>query len=166
MASKKKIDSKYEDEYVPISLDNIEVQWAHLIEPDVAFGGNKWCVDLILPDELAGEMEAAGFNIKERKDKDGKIIGKNVVTAKKEVMTKKGKNDPPKLFGPDGKPGWDKPIGNGSICNLRLTARKWPISSSITLYIEKAQIVKHVEYTKGADDSFGDTTGGSEPEPF
>lgn len=156
-----KIDKKYTEQYVPIRVDGVEVMWAHLIEADTAFGGNKWCVDIILPDELAAEMEAAGFNVKAQKDKEGKVIAKNVVTAKKEVMTKNGENTPPALFGPDGKPGWDKPIGNGSICNVKMTARKWPVSSTITLYVEQVQVVKHVEYTAGG--GFEDTTGGEAP---
>jgi len=158
-----KIDKKYTEQYVPIRVDNVEVRWAHLIDADEAFGGNAWKVDVVLPNDLAAEMEAAGFNVKEQKDKEGKVIAKNIVTAKKEVVTKSGANRPPTLFGPDGKPGWNKPIGNGSICNIKMTARKWPVSSTITLYVEQVQVVKHVEYVAGG--GFEDVTGG-EPEPF
>lgn len=154
-----KVDKKYEDAYIPLRIDNVEVMWAHLIQPDTAFGGNKWCVDIVLPEELAADMEAAGFNMKQLKDKDKKVIHQNVVTAKREVATSKGTNKPPALFGPDGSPGWDKDIGNGSICNLKLTARKWPVSSTITLYVEQVQVVKHVEFEAGG--GFEDTTGGA-----
>ena len=158
-----KINAKYSDNYVPLRMDNVKVQWAHLIEPDTAYG-NKWCVDIFLSDELSAEMEAEGFNLKASKDKDGKVIQKNIITAKREVVTKKGNNTAPKLYGPDGAAGFDKPIGNGSICNVKLTARKWDVCNTITCYIEELQVVKLVEFAAGST-GFADTTGG-EDVPF
>lgn len=152
------IKKEYREGYVKFRLNNLEVQWAHLLRPDTAFGGSKWCVEIILTDEYIEKYGKEGFTFKE---KDGKTILK----AKKNTQTAKcGEQSPPLVVGPDGRTPWTEDIGNGSVCNLNLSARAWKVGGkeTISTYIESVQVVKHVAYES---DSFEDLSG-EEDIPF
>jgi hypothetical protein len=146
------IDPKYKQgKYIQFRLNNVEVHWAKLYVPDTAFGNNRYTIDMHLDDALAALLKAEGFNVQDKEAKDGTII-KNVFKAKKDALTKAGKiQKAPEVVGPDGRTPFTEDIGNGSICNLILSARAWEISRKWTLacYIEKVQVVKHIPYAKG-----------------
>ena len=155
------IEQKYKDGYVRFKLSNVKVFWAHINKPDTAFGGNKWTVEMRLEDEIATALKSIGFNVNDKKDKEGNDI-KNVFKAKKEVATRAGKEQtPPVCVGADGKTPFTDDIGNGSICNLNLSAKAWQIRGEWTLacYIEGIQVVQHEAYSGGFEDVSGDSSG-------
>lgn len=143
------IDSKYKQgKYVQFRLNNVEVWWAKVHKPDTAFGNNRYTIDMHLEDAVAKQMIAEGFSVKDKEAKDGSTI-KNVLRAKKDAITKNGTpQKAPEVVGPDGKTPFTEDIGNGSICNLILSARAWDINKKwvLTVYLEKVQVVKHVSF--------------------
>lgn len=152
------IDEKYCNGYIKFDLSNVVCFWVHLDTPDTAFGNNKWCLEMRLEDEVAEQMKAIGFDVKD-KVKDG-VTTKNVLKAKKEVLTRAGKEQTkPKVVGPDGRTLFTDKIGNGSVLNLQLSCKAWPINGAwqLSCYVDAAQVVILEEYTGGG--SFGDTTG-------
>lgn len=160
------IDQKYKDGYVNFIIPNVEVFWAHVYTPDTAFGDSKWSIEMRLPDgELATNMKDAGFNIKDKTDKNGNVI-KNVLVAKKATHSKSGENEPPTIVGLDGRTKFTENIGNGSICNVKVSAKAWKVRGKwiLSLYLEGVQVLKHVEYNGGG---FPDMTGAAtEDVPF
>ncbi len=156
------IDQKYKDGYVTFRLNNVDVWWAHLNKPDTAFGNNKYCMEMRLNDETTKQLKDIGFNINDKTDKEGNLI-KNIFKAKKEKITSKGKEqDPPKIYEADGKTLTTVDIGNGSVCNVELQAKAWPVGGGWKLgaYINKVQIVKLVPYNSGGFDDVTDDTPG------
>lgn len=138
-------------QYVNFNISNVECRFCHLFQPDTAFGGNKWHLQAILADEVAEELKALGLTVKDHTDKEGNVT-KNILKPKKEVVTSKGKQqDPPIIVGPDGRTPFTEEIGNGSVLNLRLSARDWG-SGRVGCYIEKVQVVKHVPRASDFED--------------
>lgn len=157
------IEDKFINGYVNISLSNVECHWCHLFSPDTAFGNNKYSVEMRLEDELAGQLKQLGFDIKD-KVKDGEVVAKNVLKAKREVVLKSGKKQgPPSVVGPDGRTPFTEEIGNGAILNLNLSCRAWPINGSMQLsaYVDEVQVVSNQARGKG----FGDVSGDSGDTP-
>jgi len=157
------IEQKYKDGYVSFKLSNVEVWWAYLQKTDTAFGNNKWCMEMRLEDGVANQLKDIGFNIVDKEDKEGNEI-KNIFKAKKEKLTKKGKEQKkPLVYAADGVTIMTEDVGNGSICNVMLQAKAWPIRGKWQLgaYIDKVQVVKHVPYEGG--DSFEDVSEESAP---
>jgi len=151
------IDQKYADGYVKFKLTNIKVFWAKVHEPDTKFE-HKWSVDCHLEDGLAGELKKLGFAVNDKTLKDGTVI-KNLFKVTKKVRTAKGvENKPPQVVGADGRTPHTEQIGNGSICNLNLSAKAWPIKGTwiLSAYLDGVQVVDGVEFG-GFDDVSGDT---------
>jgi hypothetical protein len=158
------IEEKFIKGYVNINLSNIECHWCHLVTPDIAFGNNKWCLEMRLDDTLAEQMKQLGFDVKD-KMKDGVVVAKNVLKAKKEVILKSGKKQTaPTVVGPDGKTLWTEDIGNGTVCNLQLSCKAWPISGNMQMsaYVDAVQVVTHVAYSGSFSDVSGDTEKGDD----
>lgn len=152
------IDQQYKDGYVSFRLTNVEVWWAYLQRTDTAFGNDKWCLEMHLEDDVASQLKDIGFNIVDKEDKNGKII-KNTFKAKKERKTKKGKEQKkPLVYLADGSTITEDDVGNGSICNVMLEAKAWPIRGKwqLAAYINKVQVVKLVPYKGGS--SFSDVS--------
>ncbi len=145
------IEQKYRDGYVSFRLTNVKVWWAHLQRTDTAFGNNKWCMEMHLDDDVAKELKDIGFNIVDKTDKEGNVI-KSIFKAKKEKVTKAGKEqEKPLVYLADGITVTNDDVGNGSVCNVMLQAKAWPIRGKWQLgaYIDKVQVVKLVPYDKG-----------------
>ena len=146
------IDPKYLKGYVKMKLSNVTVHWAHLLKPDTAFNGNKWHLTASLSDELAEALRKEGFTIVDK----GTI--KNVLKVKKEALTAKGvANEPPFIVGPDGRTPFTQEVGNGSICNLLISAKAWTVrgATMISAYLDGVQVVSHVPYSSGFEDVSG-----------
>lgn len=155
------IDQKFKDGYVNFIVPNVPVYWCHLTRPDTAFGDSKWSIEMRLPDgELAKNLKDSGFNMKDKKDKQGNII-KNCLVAKKATQGKEGPNKAPMVVHLDGKTPFTEDIGNGSICNVKVQAKAWKVNGKwiLSLYLEGVQVVEHVAYNGGG---FEDLTGGSD----
>ena len=151
------IDDKYAKNYVKFKLTNVKVFWAKVHEPDTKYE-HKWCVDIHLEDALAEELKKLGFDIKDKTNKDGTVT-KNLFKVSKKCRTAKGvENKPPQVVGQDGKTPFTEQIGNGSIVNLNLSAKAWPIKGTwiLSAYLDGVQVVDPVEYG-GFDDVSGDT---------
>jgi len=153
--------------YTNIKLSNIECHWLHLDEPDTAFGNNKWCLEMRLDDGIAQQLRDIGFIVKDKIDlSTQEVKGKNVLKAKKEVVTQKGKVQmKPSVVGPDGKTPWTEPMGNGTICNLHLSFKAWFVNGvwQMSMYIDAVQVVTLAAFAG----SFSDVSGDDEQDvPF
>lgn len=156
------IDPKYK-KYVKFGLNNVKGFWIKVLEPDTAYE-HKWSIDLHLTDAQATELKAVGFSVKDEvKNKKGEIVGKNVLKVSKKVKNKDGSdNKPPFVVSQDGRTPWTEPLGNGSLLNLKLSAKAWYVQGKWTLscYLDGVQVVVAEEYGSG----FGDVT--EEDMPF
>lgn len=138
------IDPKFDD-YQPCSFSNKEIQWAHTVTPDEYKGKKKWCFEMLYDKNNKDDakeikiLKDAGFNIREKGDK---------VILKVQKDADKYPN-PPHTVGPDGVTPFSETLGNGTVVNVNATAKKWDVCSTITLYIEGIQVVKHVPYVGG-----------------
>ena len=164
MAKVSPIKDKYkEGKYIRMRLVNVEGHWAHLQKPDTAFGDSKYSIDLYMDDALGDALRAEGFNVKPKVTSDGTVATKNHLKPKSSAIDKKtgGMNKPPEVVGPDGKP-FTEPIGNGSILNVTIDARAWPKVGkpsewTLSAYLVKVEVVKHIPYTGGVQD-FGSSS--------
>ena len=122
-------------------LKDVPVKWAHVLEPDTKFE-HAWKIDAILDKDMADSMAAAGFGVKESDD------GEFSLTIKTKCKTKNGKdNRAPKVVGRDLAP-FTEPIGNGSVCNIKVWAKYIEVSGKTYLpaYLDGVQVVDHVAY--------------------
>ena len=146
------IDKKYTEGYVRMILPNVTLYWAKVLTPDTEFGKNEWCVDIAIPDEvLASALKKEGFNIQDKEYKSAGTV-KNVLKAKRQVMRKDGtKQEPPKVWHPDAVTPFTKDLGNGTVANVKLSARAWQVKGKwhLSAYIEEIQVVDHKEYAGG-----------------
>lgn len=143
-------DSRF-DEMFEFDLNNMECHYIYLFKPDTKFE-SVWKVTVVLPEALATEMASKGFNVV-----DKEINGKEVkcIVAKRKTHTRDGKAMyPPKVFDAgtqtEAPKYWpeDVAIGNGSRLNLKVAATYREISGKtrLPLYLNAAQVVKHVPY--------------------
>lgn len=133
------IAKEYFDGYVDHVFENVEVRWAKVFTPDTEFGKNEWCIDVLLQEPQASDLKAKGFNVREKD-------GENVLRCKKKVISASGKpNKPPVIVDRDANK-FEEEIGNGSICNIKVSCKAWAIGGSPTLtaYLDAIQVVKHV----------------------
>ena len=94
-------------------LDGVKVKYVYTRDPDVKYDP-CWKVTCVLDDEMKTELLAEGFNV--RQDGDGDWI----LTAKRKVSLKGGKQqDPPTVVDAQKAP-FNEIIGNGSTCNVIL----------------------------------------------
>lgn len=148
------IDDKFKTSYVKFKLSNVPVRYAHLQTPDTAFGDCKFHLQALCDDGTAGNLEKMGFVLKEKKDKEGNVT-KNILNPKKNGRKKDGTpNEPPSVVGLDGRTPFTDELGNGSVCNLLLSAKAWQVKGTwvLSCYIESVQVVKHVPRSGGFDD--------------
>jgi len=139
------IDKKYDD-YVDFPLMNAPVKWAK-VQPhqgDSYKGApEKFGICVYLPKKLAAEMKKAGFLIKE--DDDGFFVNPKRAKFEKDGTTLKA---PIFIVGRDGRTLITDEIGNGSVCNINISAKNWD-TGFISTYIKGIQVLDLVEY-KGA----------------
>ena len=153
------IDQKYVDGYVALPFTGVKVRWAK-VQPhqgDSFQGGpEKHCIDVLLEDKVAESMIKQGFHIKGEK-------GDYWFTPKSAKFEKNGTT--PKraltIVGPDGHTPVTAELGNGTLVNINVSARKWSSVAKISTYIAGIQVLNLVEYGGGSS-SFADTTGGED----
>jgi len=131
--------------YVPFPLKNVIIRHPHLDKPDTHFdqgGDGKFKVCLIVPEDVASDMAAVGFNV--RTFDDG---------AKYVQATRKPSLGPPEVVDESGSVVSGSSIGNGSIADCELTTKYWNIGAkpSQAVYIEKLTITDLVKYEGGAE---------------
>jgi len=136
------------DEMFEFPLKNVEIIYPYLFQPDTKYTP-MWKCTVILPDALAQQMAAKGFNVKEKDFGSGPV---QYIVAKRKTHTAQNKAlFPPKIYEADGKTYWDESvaIGNGTKVNLQVAAKYVTVSGkeSLPLYLNAVQIVKHVPYT-------------------
>ena len=134
--------------YVPFPLKNVILRHPHLEKPDTEFdpgGDGKYKCCLIVPEEVAKDMEAVGFNVKTFDD------GSHYVQA-----TRKPSLGKPTVVDEEGNVISGDIIGNDSIADCDVTTKFWNIGSnpSQALYIEKIVITDLVKYEGSADPEF------------
>jgi len=157
-----KIEQKYIDGYVEMTIPSTEVKWAK-VQPHQgdSFQGapEKWCIDVKLTDKYASAMIKAGFHVKGTK-------GDYWITPKSAKFEKDGKTQKRNLLivGADGRTPVTEELGNGTIVNIKIGARKWPNVAKISTYINGIQVLSLVEF--GGSSSFEDTTGGDDEGQF
>ena len=131
--------------YVPFALKNVILRHPHLERPDTEFdpsGDGKFKVCLIVPDDVADDMKACGFNVKSFDD------GTRYVQA-----TRKPSLGKPRVVDEDGNVVAGDSVGNGSIADVDLTTKYWNIGKepSQALYIEKITVTDLVQYEGGGE---------------
>jgi len=158
------IDKKFTDGYVNLRFDGVVLRWAKVQKgqfdqytPQGAPAGEKkWVTDIRLNDKLAKSLKAEGFNVK--KDKDGYFLSASKKCEKKDGTP----NNPVLIVGKDGKTIVENELGNGTVANVKVVARKWGTVSTITVYLDAIQVVDLVEFSgKSGFDAIED--GDDEP---
>ena len=148
MSTKIKMEDKFiEGTVMPIV--NRPVKWAALVTPDTKYE-SCWKMDIILTEEMATNLKAAGFACKQ--DNDGDWI----LRAKKKTHKKNGEAmSPPRVVGADGQTAFTEMLGNGTICNVNLFCKYVEVNGKTYLpaRLNEVQVVKHVVYA-GASPGF------------
>ncbi len=155
-----KIDAKYDD-FVALPLKNVKIKWAKVFpgqEDSYNNGPAKWSINVYINDKLGKDMKKAGFNVKE--DDDGMYI----VPKKNVLNAKGGENKAISVVDTDGRTPFVKDLGNGTLVNINISAKKWPNVAKIATYIGAIQVLEHVEYNRGAGFEDLSGTGGDVPE--
>tara|TARA_R110002020_G_scaffold435318_1_gene645488 strand:- start:306 stop:737 length:432 start_codon:yes stop_codon:yes gene_type:complete len=119
-------------------------QWASILTPNTTYEP-KYCIDLILAEQIAEDLKAQGYNIK---DKEG---GPTITISRKvsgpNGMTRKA----PTLMDAQKAP-LDCLVGNGS--KVRVQARPWEMNRNGQdfkgLELQAVQVIDLIEY-RGAD---------------
>ena len=149
--------SKYDD-YQPVDFNNVTVQWAHVHRPDEYRGSKKFKLEIVFGDDdkekAASLKDNENFNVREKGGKTILALSKDYDKAK--YVDANG-NKCIQCVGPDGKTPFTEDIGNGSVINIKATAKKWDVTDKVTLYLEKIQVVNHVAYAGGS--GFEDVSG-------
>ena len=154
-------------------IPNVFVEWCHLVKPDTGFGKSQWELTLRLPEKLAFDMRAAGFNVRhtdgKKKFKAGDEEYYFIVAYRKTVTSKGVELTPPKVFERDGKTIFEGLIGNGSKCNVKISAKYLEISGETKLpcRLVAIQLVDLVEFGNDGfspldDEGDADDFGGDE----
>lgn len=133
-------------------IENVELNWAKLVNPVSPFGTPQWELQIATSDKAkAAELKANHLNVKE---KDGKFI----VALKRKAKKADGSDMvPPRVVGADALP-FENPsrIGNGSTGNVIVwqapydTMGRSGVSNSLTA----VQVTNLVEYTAGGSAGF------------
>ena len=155
---------KFEEMYT-FKLEGIKCMYPRLFQPDTKFE-SVWKVDLILPQKLADEMAAVGFNVRQKDYGDGEV---NVITAKRKTHKRNGDPMyPPNVYDADAAR-WDEAvaIGNGSVLNVQVAAQYREVGGKtrLPLYLNAVQVVELVPYHGSPFSKVGGDSGGEE-NPF
>ena len=161
-----KVDAKFDD-YQNMTIKDVEVKWAK-VQPhqfdqytpkNAPAGPKKWAVDIVLNDTLAKALKKEGFNVKKGTE------GNSFVHASKNKKKKDGTDNMPiKIVGMDGRTPVTDELGNGTKCNIKVSAKKWGTVSTITLYLDSIQVLDLVKYEGGS--GFEDLSTDDEPDNF
>lgn len=161
------IDKKF-DKYQNLSFNAVGLKWAkcqsatgqfdQYSPPGMPKGEKKWTCQLVLNEVLATDLESKGFNVK--KDKDGDWI---LPTSKKCNKADGSPNRPVVIVGKDGFTPIAVNLGNDTVANVKCSARKWPTTQKITVYLEGIQVLDLVEH---ASLGFDNVEEGEEEENF
>jgi hypothetical protein len=141
-------------------LRAVPVSWAAVQEPNVQFQPT-WEVQVTLTKEQAEELVAEAKRshpkgIKIAKDDNGVLTYR--FKRRVERADGKGNNQPPVVYGPQGKEGGPflEKIGNGSICNIQyiFTPYDNKFGKGTTSDFKGIQVLEHVKYGIGDGDEF------------
>ena len=125
--------------------------WAQVNTPDTKWEP-CWKIDLLMPDEEADKLKAAGIKVKRNDDGVYQYKFKRKVT-----NAKGGANKQPVVVDKDKNP-TDVIIGNGSTVAVLYKVFTWKFRPGIGADLDKIQILELVEYT-GSSEDFPDTEG-------
>ncbi len=119
-------------------VPNVKVLWAYLVKPDTKFE-HKWKITMILPKSLGQELLEDKFNVKKNED------GDYFLEADRKCVTKTGTHlKPPVVVGLDGTTPFTLPVGNGSICNVKIYAKAYTAGSGgVKAYLDAVQVLEH-----------------------
>lgn len=135
-------------DYVSFPLKNVILQYPHLATPDTKFDAvGAYKVNAIIPDDIADDMEAVGFNVKENDDGQKYIVCK-----------RKPSLGAPTVVDENGNAVNPENIGNGTIADLELQTKYWTVGKNPTqaVYISKVIITDLVIYEGDAgEELFG-----------
>lgn len=160
MAKQQQLNPKFESK-CKFVIENVPVYYAMLFEDfrDNYEGKETYKITALLPDGLADKMEASGFNIKEDDE------GHKFLDCKRNCKLKSGKEMPPPIIVWDDGSKFDRDeagsIGNGTVCDLHVTAQYTKVGkvTHLPCYLDKVVIKEFVPYDGGgaaekADDIF------------
>lgn len=141
-------------------LKNVPVKWASLTTPNTTFEP-CWEVEVQLTQEQADALqaEAKALHPKGIKIKDGENGMKTFRFRRKLHNSEGNPNTPPTLIGPDGKEGFNRLVGNGSICNVQyaLVAYNNPkFGKGVTNDLKGIRVITHVPFGEQDGDGLFD----------
>jgi hypothetical protein len=126
---------------------NCKVKWASLKNPNTTYTP-RWEVNMYPPEEGVAQMEDAGIELKTDKE-----TGEKFYKAMRNVQTKSGKELSPPVVVDRQKEPFDQLIGNGSICNIKLTVKEVNAfgQNRVKGYLDSVQVINHIPYGDGED---------------
>lgn len=142
------------DEATELMLYNVRVKYAKVVRPGKAYDESKpdeWSVNLYPDPE--GDAALRSNKCTPKMDKEG---GEFYV-AKRATKNTKGDDVKPPLIVDGAKNPWNgSDIGNGSVCNVKVTLFPWERKGrkGVYIYLNAMQVVNHVPYVAGGADGF------------
>lgn len=136
---------------------NATVQWAIVGNPDA---DGLWRVDIYASDAELKELEAMGVPIKENDKEGDPMFGKKFAYAKRKSKSQAGTAISPPTVVDSKRNAFSGLIGNGSVCNVRVSIYDWTYlkKSGKNIWLEAIQVVDLVEY--GGDSGFDEVPDG------
>ena len=132
-------------------------QWASILTPNTKFEP-KYCIDLILAEQLAEDLKEQGYNIKDKEDGPTITISRKVNGPNGMIRKAPALMDAQKAT-------LDCLVGNGS--KVRVQARPWEINRNGQdfkgLELQAVQVIDLIEY-RGADGDELDAVDSDEKE--
>ena len=144
-------------------LNNVKVKWARVGDnPATKYASDEteWTVDCIVTPEQSRDWVARGLAQKERFDPETGApfvkIKRNTHFVKKNPVTgvmEKSSLTPPDVTNKYGEDMAETNIGNGSVCNVKYTERKWEFEkkTGVSPTLVGVQVMELEEYEKPDD---------------
>ena len=132
-------------------------QWASILTPNTTYEP-KYCIDLILAEQIAEDLKAQGYNIKDKEDGPTITISRKVNGPNGMIRKAPALMDAQKAT-------LDCLVGNGS--KVRVQARPWEMNRNGQdfkgLELQAVQVIDLIEY-RGADGDELDAVDSDEKE--
>ena len=140
-------------ESVELTLKNVSARYAKLFTPGKAYEESapaEWSMNMYVDDEGRDTLMAHGCLPKEDKD------GAEYFVAKRATKSRAGAEVKPPIVVDAKKAPFTEDVGNGSVCNVRVTLFPWTKGKQkgVKIYLQAVQVLTHVPYNRGGADAF------------
>ena len=140
-------------------MDDVEINWAKLSKPVSPFGSPQWELQIVVPDNRAGELSSNHLNVKPAKDAKGQLRpGFVAVSLKRKAIKADGsENGKVRVVDADAQPMENvDQIGNGSRGNVIVFQYEYSNNgrSGIASSLTAVQITELEVYNGGGSSDF------------